>query len=105
MTGQMRRESYWLNYGDFQLLRHAHLPAGEFVAASAVLISGPLGFEAVHAHRSLVFLTDEFARNGFAAFRFDFRGTGNSSEDAHCDELVDRRHQNVISQIDDIRNQ
>jgi alpha-beta hydrolase superfamily lysophospholipase len=52
-----------------------------------VIICAPLGYEQIHAHRSLRHLADALAEAGFPVMRFDYHGTGDS---AGVDEDADR---------------
>lgn len=53
----------------------------------AAVIAAPLGYEQIHAHRSLRHLADHLAQHGISALRFDWHGTGDS---AGVDEDPDR---------------
>lgn len=46
-----------------------------------LVICNPFGYEALSAHRSLRHFADAAAREGVAALRFDYHGTGDSSGD------------------------
>lgn len=52
-----------------------------------IVLCPPLGFEQVHAHRSLRVLADRLSDAGFPVIRFDYHGTGDS---AGGDEDPDR---------------
>jgi pimeloyl-ACP methyl ester carboxylesterase len=52
-----------------------------------VIICAPLGYEQIHAHRSLRHLADALAEAGFSVMRFDYHGTGDSEG---VDENADR---------------
>ena len=47
-------------------------------SSKGAVLCPPLGLEAVRAHRSLRLLSDQLARAGCIALRFDFFGTGDS---------------------------
>lgn len=64
------------------LLGHLHRPAeSEPEADIAVVLCNPIGFEYMHAHRSVRHLADRLARAGIATLRFDYDGTGDSVGD------------------------
>lgn len=44
----------------------------------AVIICAPIGYEQIHAHRSLRHLADSLANRGIPTLRFDWHGTGDS---------------------------
>ena len=69
----------------------------------AVLLCNTVGFEAIHAYRSMVSLGNALAETGLAAFRFDFAGTGNSSGDAEAADLVAAWQQNIVDQVRDLK--
>ena len=103
MPVEINRISYWIESGDSELLTHAHLPVTDRPISTAVLICGPVGFEAIHAHRSLAFLADELARHQVVALRFDYCGTGNSSGDATMPDLVNQWQENIATLVSHIR--
>jgi alpha-beta hydrolase superfamily lysophospholipase len=70
-----------------------------------VVLAAPLGYEQIHAHRSLRHLADALAEAGFAVLRFDYHGTGDS---AGVDEDADRHATwlaNLRSAIDWMRGE
>lgn len=102
MSTHSENHSYWLSSGEFELATHAHLP-GSGSASMAVLLCNTVGFEAIHAYRSMVSLGNALAETGLAAFRFDFAGTGNSSGDAEAADLVAAWQQNIVDQVRDLK--
>ncbi|MDH3621649.1 MAG: alpha/beta fold hydrolase [Gammaproteobacteria bacterium] len=102
MKPAIEKQSYWLRSGDFELATHAHFPRTES-ASTAVLICSTVGFEAIHAYRCMVRLGDALADAGLAAFRFDFAGTGNSSGNADAADLVAAWQDNIVDQVQDLK--
>lgn len=60
------------------------------VQSVAVLVCNPYGFEAQCAHQSIARIACDVAQAGFAALRFDYAGTGDSSGDEFEPELLQR---------------
>lgn len=56
-----------------------HRPEGVSYRDHGIIICPPLGYEQIHSHRTLRHLADTLAAARFAAVRFDFHGTGDSS--------------------------
>jgi alpha-beta hydrolase superfamily lysophospholipase len=69
--------------GDLFAFLHAAGEAGR----GGVVLCPPVGYEQVHAHRTLRRLADELARAGLSVLRFDYHATGDS---AGADEDPDR---------------
>ena len=74
---QVERTAFYLESGGQSLFAWLHVVAGA-VAEHGVLICAPLGHEQVHSHRTLRYLADRLAAQGFAVMRFDYHGTGDS---------------------------
>lgn len=82
----VRLPFYWTSQGQ-PLFGWWHANRMVDVSDHAVVIAGPLGYEQVHAHRSVRHLADALAQAGIPALRFDWQGTGDS---AGNDEMPDR---------------
>ena len=61
-----------------------HPPEGAASRGLGVVLCNPLGYEAMCAHKTYRHLADRLAARGFAALRFDYHGTDDSS--GHPDE-------------------
>jgi pimeloyl-ACP methyl ester carboxylesterase len=57
-----------------------HLPAGNAVAGTAVVLCPGLTTDRLTAHRSFRLLADAFAASGYPTLRFDYPGTGDSCD-------------------------
>jgi alpha-beta hydrolase superfamily lysophospholipase len=73
----VRRTAIYLESQDSYVFAWLHTAPGAH-AAHGVVLCPPIGYEQVHAHRSLRHLADAFARAGLVALRLDYHGTGDS---------------------------
>jgi pimeloyl-ACP methyl ester carboxylesterase len=80
-AGAIQRSAFYLPCGEQPLFAWLHLLDGRRNGDHGVVIIPPIGFEQLHAHRSLRHLADEFARLNIPTLRFDWHGTGDSSGD------------------------
>ncbi len=62
-----------------KLLGAVHLPTRLRARSVAVLLCNPFGEEAARAHRAYRVMARKFEEAGYAAMRFDYSGTGDSS--------------------------
>ncbi len=69
---------------DRPLMGFYHPPESFQSRTVAVVLCNPLGYEAMSAHRTYRHLAEKLAEQGFAALRFDYDGTGDSS--GHLDD-------------------
>lgn len=72
------QQSGWTSAGGAARFAWVHMPVSAEVRGAAVLCS-PLLAEEYHAHRALLLLAERLAMAGFAAVRFDYTGTGDST--------------------------
>lgn len=70
------------------LLGSSHLAPRLRTSGTAVLLCNPFGEEAARAHRAYRVLATRLQEAGYAAMRFDYSGTGDSSGDASEGSLV-----------------
>lgn len=72
-----------LHFGDSERLLYGvfHEAETRVARAPAVLFFNPFGEEAIRAYRIFKVLSDRLARNGIAALRFDYYGSGDSGGD------------------------
>jgi dienelactone hydrolase len=69
-----------INFGGHFGWLYAPLPAVGRNARSGIVLCGPLGHEALWLHQAMRSLTDRLAARGFAVLRFDYAGTGDSTD-------------------------
>ncbi len=82
------RRPFWLDALGLPASAWIHYPETGPVRPRGVVICPPLGFEYIHAHRTLLHLADELAKAGFVALRLDYPGTGDSAGDESTLALV-----------------
>lgn len=73
------RHPFYLDSLGQPLFAWLHVPNEEPTVNHGVVICPPIGFEQLHAHRSLRHLADRLAELGIPAIRFDWHGTGDSA--------------------------
>jgi alpha-beta hydrolase superfamily lysophospholipase len=87
-AGGVRRMSFYITSQDEPLFTWLHAPLDDRTHDHVVILCPSIGFEQVHAHRSVRHLADALARRRIAAIRFDWHGTGDSAgSDADADRL------------------
>lgn len=79
-------EAFYFGAPSGPLLATYHAPA-QASAARALVCCYPLGHEYIRAHRAFRHLTLSLAREHVATLRFDYSGTGDSSQDPHAATL------------------
>ncbi len=65
-----------------------HLPKSNRVLNKAIIICQPLALDYMSAYRSMRYLADYFASEGFACLRFDYYGTGDSGGYTEQDSTI-----------------
>ena len=86
-AGVLRRTPFYFESRRQWLFAWLHHREHAAHADHGVVICPPLGYEQIHAHRSLRHLADALAQAEFPVLRFDYHGTGDSSG---TDEEPDR---------------
>lgn len=80
-SDKIQRDAFYLPCGNQMLFAWLHSLAASRNRDHGVVICPPIGFEQLHAHRSLRHLADQFARLNIPTLRFDWHGTGDSAGD------------------------
>lgn len=97
----MRETSITITSGGQQVFGVLHIPARRSKAPLVILVHGWSGNLLGTWNAFFVRTARAFARRGFAVFRFDFRGSGNSNgvfeQQNHSSMLLDLK--NVVSQV------
>jgi pimeloyl-ACP methyl ester carboxylesterase len=80
-----------------------HPAEGPIVRSVGVVLCNPLGYEAMCVHRAYRSFAERLAARGFAALRFDYQGTGDSSGAAGDPGRVNAWLASIDAAIDDLR--
>jgi len=81
-------EALYFGPADRQLFGWLHRPSAGATAGVGLVICKPFGYEAICSHRSIRAFAEAAAAIGVPALRFDYLGTGDSSEiDPQSDQL------------------
>jgi pimeloyl-ACP methyl ester carboxylesterase len=90
-VGGLRRNTpfYFGSALERRLFGWLHTPAAGTVPSVGLIICNPFGYEAICSHRASRIVADIAASIGIPALRFDYSGTGNSTDlQAEEDQLV-----------------
>lgn len=81
-------DALYFDSGKHRLFGWIHKPPPGSSSNSAVVVCKPFGYEAICAHRAVRAFADAAASLGLPTLRFDYTGTGDSSEiDPDADQL------------------
>lgn len=94
----------FLQAHDRDLLAAVHLSPRLHARSAAVLLCNPFGEEAARAHRAYRVLARKLEDAGYAAMRFDYAGTGDSSGDI-ADFGVDAWIEDIEAAADVLRRE
>jgi alpha-beta hydrolase superfamily lysophospholipase len=96
-------DALYFDSGAHRLFGWYHRPHPDKTANFAVVVCKPFGYEAICAHRSVRAFSDAAASLGAPTLRFDYAGTGDSSEiDPQADQL-EIWIQDVIAAVGEVR--
>ncbi|MGH8249895.1 MAG: alpha/beta fold hydrolase [Steroidobacteraceae bacterium] len=98
----MTEKPYFLQQGGERVFVMLHRPEGP--CHGGAVLCAPLAEEKLWSHRVFVSLARELARAGYAVFRFDYRGEGDSDRNFE-DSCLDTRIEDTARAIDELRRQ
>ena len=88
VSGSTAAEPIYFDSGDDKLFGWLHQPLGGAIAKLGFVICKPFGYEVMCSHTSLRAFADAAAELGVPALRFDYCGTGDSTDiDPQTDQL------------------
>jgi alpha-beta hydrolase superfamily lysophospholipase len=88
--------------GDNQLFGWLHAPAAARTDLG-VVICNPFGYESICAHRSVREFAQSIAARGMPVLRFDYAGTGDSSDVDEHDDQLEHWVPDVVAAIRELR--
>lgn len=98
----MTEKAYFLPLGDERLFAFLHRPDGP--CRGGAVLCAPLAEEKLWSHRVFVSFARDLAAQGYAVFRFDFRGEGDSDRSFEQTDLA-TRIEDTHAAIDELRRQ
>jgi alpha-beta hydrolase superfamily lysophospholipase len=88
MSAVCAAEAFYLNSGSHRLFGWLHRSPPAAKADMGVVLCQPFGYESICAHRGMRAFAETLAAAGMPALRFDYSGTGDSSDiDPQADQL------------------
>ena len=98
IRSDIHRQAFWLQgTAGEQCFAWLHQPRRSTIKRVGILIVGPVGPEYMHSHRSIRYLADELAAQGFVSLRYDPLGMGNSSHDLADDAIADGWQETLVA--------
>jgi alpha-beta hydrolase superfamily lysophospholipase len=96
-------KALYFRAGDHGLFGWLHLPAGSLVSNIGLVICKPFGYEALCAHRTVRVFAEMAAAEGIPAMRFDYAGSGDSSDIDPADNQVQTWTGDIIAAVAELR--
>jgi alpha-beta hydrolase superfamily lysophospholipase len=93
----------YFSAGDRGLFGWLHLPSSGHGSNIGLVICKPFGYEALCAHRSVRLFAEMAAAEGIPALRFDYAGTGDSSDIDPTDNQVQAWTGDIIAAVAELR--
>ena len=96
-------DAQYFDSGAHRLFGWYHRPQPGTPVPFGVVVCKPFGYEAICAHRSVRAFADATASLGAPTLRFDYAGTGDSSEIDRQSNQIEIWIQDVIAAVDELR--
>jgi alpha-beta hydrolase superfamily lysophospholipase len=96
-------KAIYFSAGDRGLFGWLHLPSGGQGSNTGLVICKPFGYEALCAHRSVRLFAEMAAAAGIPALRFDYAGTGDSSDIDPADNQAQAWTADIIAAVAELR--
>ena len=94
---------FYFESGKHRLFAWLHRPAAPPTADLGVVVCKPFGYESLCAHRSVRTFAEAAAAEGLPALRFDYVGTGDSSDLEPGVNQLEAWVSDVVAAIDELR--
>ena len=95
-------EPVYFPSGENTLFGWLHRPAAPVAPSLGLVICNPFGYEAICAHRSIRVFAEMAASAGVPALRFDYRGSGDSSDVGEDTDQVLDGTRDVLAAIEEL---
>ncbi len=104
-ANQIQRTAFYLESQGQPLFAWLHHRPNNRRGRQGVVICAPVGYEQVHAHRTLRRLADQLAEAGLPTLRFDYHGTGDSAGEYETENRVATWLANIHDALDWMQDQ
>ncbi len=96
-------DALYFDSGKHRLFGWIHKPLPGNWASAALVVCKPFGYEAICAHRSVRAFADAAAALGIPTLRFDYAGTGDSSEIDPDADQIEIWIEDVVTAVREVR--